>query len=213
MRRRGSMMLEAVLVLPVFLFLVFFLVQSTFVWTAHQMTLYAAYCAARAALVYNPEDYAGNGGVAKRAACMVLGWISFSHKGNTPVRIPSKNGGYYELPASDGIADQVSVTIEESAAQRDEADAADGKAEAKSAALPVVTATVDFKYPLIVPFGALFLVDVVYPQGGPPALDVKEEDGGWHYVHVRESYTLPKPYRTETFPVVPDEDREALQLK
>ncbi len=92
MKQRGSMMLEAVLVLPVFLGLVFFLIQSTFVWTAHQMALYAAYCGTRVALVYNPDDYAGDGGVVKRAVCMVLGWISFSHKGNSPIRIPSQTG-------------------------------------------------------------------------------------------------------------------------
>ena len=53
----GSMMMEAVLVLPIFVLIVFFIIQMTFVWTAKQMTYYAAYCGARAALVYNPADY------------------------------------------------------------------------------------------------------------------------------------------------------------
>ena len=196
MKRRGSMMLEAVLALPIFLFLVFFLVQSAFIWTAHQMTRYAAYCAARAMLVYHPDDYADEGGVAKRAACMVLGWISFSHKGSNPVRIPTATGTDYTVPLSDSIAQQVAVTLSE------------------TNDFPAVTAEVDFRYPLVVPIGGLFLLDGIYPrQDGGTVLDVKAEGGGWHYVHIRESYTLPKPYRTETFPVIPDEDKEALEVK
>ena len=191
MGRRGSVMLEAVLVLPIFIFIVFFFVQSTFVWTAHQMTLYAAYCAARAALVYNPADYADDGGIAKRAACEVLGWISFSHKGSAPIKIPVQTGDYV-LPASDDISDQVLVRIEE-----------------KIDELPVVTATVDFKYPLIVPLGGLFFVYDSKTSGGYVA-DTKD---GWHYLHISESYTLPKPYRTETFPLMPDKDREEVGVK
>ena len=183
-------MLEAVVVLPLFIFIVFFFVQSAFVWTARQMTVYASYCAARAALVYNPSDYSGNGGVAKRAACEVLGWISFSHKGRSPVKIPTKTGEY-QLPVSDDIGEQVSVTIVED-----------------SKGFPTVTAMVDFKYPLIVPLGGLLYVLDSEASGG---FDAGTEDG-WHYLKISESYTLPRPYSTKTFPVVPEEDREALEL-
>ena len=184
-------MLEAVIVLPLFIFIVFFFVQSTFVWTAHQMTTYAAYCAARAAIVYNPSDYSGDGGVAKRAACEVLGWVSFSHKGSSPVKIPTKTGEY-QLPASDGIGEQVSVAI------------AEGTND-----LPTVTVTVDFKYPLIVPLGGLLYVIDSKESGG---FEAGTEDG-WHYLKVSESYTLPRPYSTKTFPVVPEEDRKVLGMK
>ena len=184
-------MLEAVVVLPLFIFIVFFFVQSAFVWTARQMTLYASYCATRAAIVYNPSDWSGDGGVAKRAACEVLGWISFSHKGSSPISIQTR-GGSYVLPASHGISDQVSVAVAEN-----------------NGGLPVVTATVDFKYPLIVPLGGLLYV-----------LDSKTFDGfdagtedGWHYLRISESYTLPRPYSTATFPVIPDEDRKAMGMK
>ena len=40
MRRRGSVMLETVLVLPVFVFFVFFIIQAALVLTARQMTVY-----------------------------------------------------------------------------------------------------------------------------------------------------------------------------
>ena len=191
MKRRGSVMLEAVVVLPLFIFIVFFFVQSAFVWTARQMTVYAAYCAARAALVYNPTDYSVGGGVAKRAACEVLGWISFSHKGSSPVKIPTQTGEY-SLPASDGIGDQVSVSITENSGE-----------------LPAVTAAVDFKYPLIIPLGGLLYVMDSKANGG---FEAGTEDG-WHYLRISESYTLPKPYSTLTFPIVPDEDRKALKGK
>ena len=189
MKRRGSVMLEAVLVLPLFIFIVFFFVQSAFVWTARQMTVYASYCAARAALVYNPSDCAG-GGVAKRAACEVLGWISFSHKGTSPIEIPTTTGEYV-LPASHGISDQVSVAIVE-----------------KDGGLPAVTAMVDFKYPLIIPLGGLLYVRDSKTSGG----FVADTEDGWHYLRISESYTLPRPYRTETFPLIPEEDRRVLGL-
>ena len=38
----GSIMMETVLVLPIFVMVVFFVIQMTFVWTAKQMTYYAA---------------------------------------------------------------------------------------------------------------------------------------------------------------------------
>ena len=53
---QGSIMLEATLILPLYVLFIFFLIQITFVWTAQQMTYYAAYCGARAALVYHPEE-------------------------------------------------------------------------------------------------------------------------------------------------------------
>ena len=200
MKRRASVMLETVLVLPIFVILVFVIIQSAFVWTARQMTAYAAFCAARAALVYHPDDYAGDGGVSKRAACEVLGWISFSHKGTAPISIPTQTGSY-QLPASEGIADQVSVMVVDGNAKTGEAAASDG--------FPTVTATVDFKYPLIVPLGGLMYVYDSRDSG----VDAGTEDGSWHYLRIRESYILPKPYSTATFPKMPAEDKGAVGIK
>ena len=193
MNRRGSVMVEAIVVLPLFIFIVFLFVQSTFVWTARQMTVYAAYCAARAALVYNPRDYESDGGIAKRAACEVLGWISFSHRGASPITIPTMTkGAGYVLPASHGISNQVSVNV---------SNEDDG--------FPAVTATVSFKYPLIIPLGGLLYVWDSKTVGGFEA----DTADGWHYIMITESYTLPKPYSTATFPVIHEEDRKALDLR
>ena len=207
MKRRGSMALEAVIVLPILIFIIFVIIQMTFVWTAHQMTLYAAYCGARAALVYNPEDYAGQfdgddpsqwqgGGVVKRAAEHVLGWISFSHKGSSPIKLPTDSDDY-ELPASDDISDQVRVKIEEGG----------------TGDLPAVKVTVDFNYPLIVPLASiLFVKDAQESKGAVRGDEHKESSFSWHSLHVVESYTLPKPWSTKSFPKVPAEDKKALGI-
>ncbi len=138
---KGSIMLETVLVLPIFVLIVFFLIQITFVWTAKQMTYYAAYCGARAALVYNPQDYHAekqddgswqtNGfirkGVVHHAACTVLSWISWSlggydlSQGHGLVFLEDKGInellnfriGNYAVPLSSNIRNQVAVKITE----------------------------------------------------------------------------------------------------
>lgn len=137
----GSIMLEAVLVLPLFVLIVFFVIQMTFVWTAKQMTYYAAYCGARAALVYNPADYGaekqGDGGwktggfvsrgVVHQAACTVLSWVSWSIGGydlsGGRGLFYSNNGalnelmsfrvGTYSVPLSSNVRNQVSVDVSE----------------------------------------------------------------------------------------------------
>ncbi len=134
---KGSIMLETVLVLPIFVLIVFFLIQITFVWTARQMTYYAAYCGARAALVYNPQDYHAekqddgswqtNGfirkGVVHQAACTVLSWISWSIAGyESGLRGNYIMGGAdaenywignYQVPLSSNIRNQVAVSVKE----------------------------------------------------------------------------------------------------
>ena len=204
MKRCGSVMLEAVIVLPVFVFILFLLIQATFVWTARQMTVYAAYCAARAALVYNPKDYSANdSGVAHKAACTVLSWISFSDKGSNPIKI-STSTGTYDVPCSDDIGNQVRVSIEE-----------------ESGGLPAVKATVDFKYPLIIPFGGIVFAynpkisgwDSGPAEGGLIASGDAVEEDSRQYLYIRESYTLAKPYKTETFPLAAEGDKPYLGIR
>lgn len=137
----GSIMLETVLVLPIFVLIIFFIIQITFVWTARQMTYYAAYCGARAALVYNPADYNAvqqddgswktegfiRKGIVHQAACAVLSWISWSIggydvSGGRELAHITDNGvneylnfriGTYGVPLSSNIRNQVAVDIKE----------------------------------------------------------------------------------------------------
>jgi len=54
---RGSVLLEFIIVMPVLLLLIFGTVQFALILMAKQLTQYAAFNAARAAIVYNPKDY------------------------------------------------------------------------------------------------------------------------------------------------------------
>lgn len=137
---RGSVLLEAVLVLPIFVLIIFFIIQMTFVWTAKQMTYYAAYCGARAALVYNPADYGAEqrtdgswstgglirGGVVHHAACSALSWVSWSIAGYDPFgtglfymqdRVTNEffniKVGNYSVPLSSNVRNQVAVEVKE----------------------------------------------------------------------------------------------------
>lgn len=55
--RRGSVMMEFTIVFPVLLVLLFSCVQFAHIWGAKQVVHYAAFCAARAALVHVEEPY------------------------------------------------------------------------------------------------------------------------------------------------------------
>jgi len=177
---RGSIMLETVLVLPIFVLIVFFVIQMTFVWTAKQMTYYAAYCGARATLVYNPADYGatkqGDGswstggpirsGVVHQTACTVLAWISWSIggvdlSGGSNMAYSTSSGlnniynfkiGTYSIPLSSNIRNQ--VTIEES---EFETIGSDGKTGGGAASIdeqfPAATVRVRFRFPLFIPLG------------------------------------------------------------
>lgn len=175
---KGSIMLETVLVLPIFVLIIFFLIQISFVWTARQMTYYAAYCGARAALVYNPKDYHAekrndgswrtNGfirkGVVHQAACTVLSWISWSIAGydlTQGASLAYYNGqgverlnfwvGNYQVPLSSNIRNQVTVFVKEF---EKIADSSEKKEPAEiQEQFPAVTCSVRFKFPLFIPLG------------------------------------------------------------
>ena len=55
---RGSVLMEFVIVAPMLLLLIFGIIQFAYIFMAKQLTFYAAYSAARTALVYNIKDYA-----------------------------------------------------------------------------------------------------------------------------------------------------------
>lgn len=189
---RGSIMMEAVLVMPLLAFLIFFIIQFALVLLAKQMTYYAAYCGARAAMVYNPADYSSeqHGGIVHRAACTALAWISQSVKGSRPITIPTTEGDY-AVPRSENIDDQVEVEIQEGNTKLDN--------------VPLVTVTVVFHCPLLIPLGGR---EIAFMSGNADTAD----EHGWHSIPLQESCTLAKPYRTEPFPLIPVEDRNVLNL-
>ena len=74
----GSMLMETVIVMPLLLALIFGVLQLAHIYTARQISGYAAYCAARAALsaVEGAEEEA-----AEKATRHVLCWLAASPDG------------------------------------------------------------------------------------------------------------------------------------
>ena len=141
MARSGTVLMECVLVLPVLVTLIFAIAQFALIWYAQIMTHYAAYNAARAALVYNPAEYSDNGvfksvsGPCWEAAVRSLAWMSSSAGNSGPVAY-SHVAGWGLIPNSSQIANQVRINQSESEEQSDP---------------PCVKVCVDFEFPLLVP--------------------------------------------------------------
>lgn len=229
---RGAVMLETVILLPVILIIVFYLLQMIFVLLAKEVTYYAAYCGARAALVYNPADYAdtnrvgSGGGVVGEAACTVLSWISQSVEGSEPLKIAASEGDY-EVPRSENIRNQVSVKIVEGLTlPYGEEELKKLNIEKLEEAFPIVRVTVTFKCPLLIPLGGRIFAGLANSPFQSEAKDTvstfaevvaagaaKEDKRGWlyNYIEVQETCSLAKPYNTATFPLVPEDDKYILR--
>lgn len=229
---RGAVMLETVILLPVVLIIVFYLLQMIFVLLAKEVTYYAAYCGARAALVYNPADYAdtnrvgSGGGVVGEAACTVLSWISQSVEGSEPLKIAASDGDY-EVPRSENIRNQVSVKIVEGLSlPYSEEELKKLNIEKLKEPFPIVRVTVTFKCPLLIPLGGRIFAGLANSPFQSEAKDTvstfaevvaagaaKEDKRGWlyNYIEVQETCSLAKPYNTATFPLVPEDDKYILR--
>lgn len=229
---RGAVMLETVILLPVILIIVFYLLQMIFVLLAKEVTYYAAYCGARAALVYNPADYAdtnrvgSGGGVVGEAACTVLSWISQSVEGSEPLKIAASEGDY-EVPRSENIRNQVSVKIVEGLSlPYSEEELKKLNIEKLKEPFPIVRVTVTFKCPLLIPLGGRIFAGLASSPFQSEAKDTvstfaevvaagaaKEDKRGWlyNYIEVQETCSLAKPYNTATFPLVPEDDKYILR--
>lgn len=229
---RGAVMLETVILLPVILIIIFYLLQMIFVLLAKEVTYYAAYCGARAALVYNPADYAdtnrvgSGGGVVGEAACTVLSWISQSVEGSEPLKIAASEGDY-EVPRSENIRNQVSVKIVEGLTlPYGEEELKKLNIERLKESFPIVRVTVTFKCPLLIPLGGRIFAGLASSPFQSEAKDTvstfaevvaagaaKEDKRGWlyNYIEVQETCSLAKPYNTATFPLVPEDDKYILR--
>lgn len=225
-------MLETVILLPVILIIIFYLLQMIFVLLAKEVTYYAAYCGARAALVYNPADYAdtnrvgSGGGVVGEAACTVLSWISQSVEGSEPLKIAVSEGDY-EVPRSENIRNQVSVKIVEGLTlPYGEEELKKLNIEKLKEPFPIVRVTVTFKCPLLIPLGGRIFAGLANSPFQSEAKDTvstfaevvaagaaKEDKRGWlyNYIEVQETCSLAKPYNTATFPLVPEDDKYILR--
>jgi len=178
----GSVMLEFVLAFPVILTLMLACMQFAHIWMAKQVVHYAAYCAARAALVCEKGEYHGKDKGPQQAAEQVCAWVGRGMlAGESDKRIP----GWGSIPGSGGVRRKTKVTIEELGAWN-------------------IKATVENDFALVFPLVGPMIGWGVNPwQSGSEWIEQHADETGdigradlVQYPHIRftESVVLPKPY-------------------
>ncbi len=200
--RRGSMMLEFVLVMPIAFVLVMMVLQFAHIWMARQVVKYASYCAARATLTARTEFASAH---AYAAAKQVCAWVTFADSmttdgvtnGTDAVSIP----GWGTIPNSSTVDARLSVTT--------------------GSALPwEARTTVAFKFPLLMPVVgetihllvnetdeedfekevANTTTNGLFAIFGEAPKD-RNGVGDFPYLTLTETCVLPKPYSTDVYPL------------
>lgn len=220
----GTALMECALVMPLLVFLIFMLIQLSLVCMARQVVHYAAYSAARATLVYHPNEFGGmvgeefvfyeKRGVAFQAACQALAWVAQVGGGDAKIAVPD----WGELPASGFIRQQVSIDSANSAILS--ADQTGGKPQEH---VPAVKVTVRFHYPLHIPMagnliayfagggdgGANWNTIGLTPTDMESTLNRYYKDQGsatlrsqtgLPFITLTEAYVLPRLWDTASFP-------------
>ena len=214
---RGSVLLEFIIVMPVLLLLIFGTVQFALILMAKQLTQYAAFNAARAAIVYNPKDYRvpnaseGKGffassGPVYQAAVTSLAFFGFSGgKEENKVDVP----GWGKVPGSGNIKNQVSI-------------GSNSQDLMEAQQIPAVKVTVNFSFPMLIPYAAE-VIGYFHAGGNPDdAWDItgfkpdktfkekmkKIKSGDTPCFHLSETCILPRPWNTTTFPQIPSNQRD-----
>ena len=189
-RRCGSILAETVLVMPLLLLLIFGIIQFALIWTAKQMTAYAAFCATRAIMVVPPAEQQK---AAEDAAKAALSWMCIADGGaGARVVIP----GWGAIPGSGSADSRVTANILPNG---------DGTSD------PIAAVKVKFKYPLLIPGMSVNkiignskrgqLVSSSDFYGNLNTLASKpDEISGWPYIELIETCVLPMPYSTKNFP-------------
>ncbi len=191
--KRGSILAETVLVMPLLLLLIFGVIQFALIWTAKQMTAYAAFCATRAIMVVTPDEQEE---AAQKAAEVALSWMCIAEKDGSAgkrVDIP----GWGTIPGSASSNDRVSIDIKKNGEDS-----------------PLAAVKVKFKYPLLIP--GMAVNKVIANSVNAPVLSGEPDfyrdlntaagdpdtsiDGFWPWMELTETCVLPMPYSTANFP-------------
>lgn len=179
--RSGSVMLEFVMACPLILTLMLGCMQFAHIWMGKQVVHYAAFCAARAALVCERSEYDKAG---KQAAEQVCAWVvNGMTAGETDKRIP----GWGDIPGSGGVRRKTNVTMTDIGRWN-------------------VKATVEHDFALIFPIAGPMIGWLVNPWDAGREYDEQRVDQTGNigdadmirYAHLRfkETVCLPKPYVT-----------------
>jgi len=221
--KRGSILAETVLVMPLLMLLIFGVIQFALIWTAKQMTAYAAYCATRAIMVV-PDKNGEKEYAAKCAAKVALSWMCLADKDHSEnqVSIP----GWGKIFGSGSL----------DARLKDENDEEGVRILESGEVKPVAAVRVSFRFPLMIPGMAVnklignlsdrkkepksiqkqeeeegyasktFYDDLHFAAGRNRFNNPDFEDGGrdsidgWPYIILTETCVLPMPYSTANFP-------------
>lgn len=212
--KSGSILMEFVLVAPLVVLLVSMILQFAHIWTARQVTAYAAYCATRATMVVPKDEKKA---AAKKAAELACAWMSLAGLPGSTGEQEVKIKGWGTIPGSDSADKRVSVEIRE-----------DGESN-----VPAAVVTVHFKFPLMLPLAGRMISWAVNHEEGLSKFDyghhqlaggnnpgwagqetvmdesgnaVDRTDGEWGkdgrfpFITLTETCVLPMPYSTEYFP-------------
>lgn len=210
--RRGTVLMESVLVLPLLSVLILATVQFALVWYAQIMTHYAAYNAARAALVYHPAEYSDNGvffssrGPCWEAAVTTLSWVSSSVGGGGSMYAVIPNWGV--VPCSSHIENQVRL---------DPNACTEGRSDE-----PCIKIRLTFDFPLHVPVIGKMIAyalnttgdeDMWSPTGWSPgagryaaAESARHPTMQGDFIRLHAYCMLPKPWSTLRYPRRPAEE-------
>jgi Flp pilus assembly protein TadG len=179
--RSGSVMLEFILAFPLILTLLTACMQFAHLWMGKQVIHYAAFCAARAALVCEPSEYPAAG---RQAAEQICAWVvNGKMAGEADKRIP----GWGEIPGSGGVKRKTQVTVTEVGQWN-------------------VRATVEHDFALVFPVAGPMIGWLVNPWDGGSEYDEQRADTSGNvgdgdlirYPHLKfkETVVLSKPYKT-----------------
>jgi len=180
--KRGSVLMEFVLTMPIMIVLLMLVLQFGLVWIAREQTAYAAYCAARSSLSYAPIDQPA---AANNAAYLALAWVHGASAGGILLSIP----GWGTIPNSGGMDKWVSVDLGNARGQNKQ-----GRC----------VATVTYDYPLGVPVAARLISAINSRMKTDITLVGIQADeakkNGHYYITLTETCVLPIPYSCANLP-------------
>lgn len=187
----GSMLMEAVVCIPVLLVMILGCMQIAHIWFARQVVQYAAYSAARTLLSTPDQDHekaVAVNGAAWKAAAHVCSWIALSQpEGSEEFEIPGWGG----VPGSGGLEKKLSLKLERVGSKWN----------------PKVT--VEFDFPLVMPVAGHIIGRGMDPWGEGAEWQIGHADAtgdkhsgeamNYPYIRFRESASLVKPYELLPF--------------
>ena len=216
---RGSILMEFVIVAPMLLLLIFGIIQFSLIFMARELLYYAAYSAARTALVYNIRDYTRSctgdsssdflpdSGPLYLAACTVMSWLNFG----------DGSAGFRYFPKKDAdVWWQVRISGKERVVMARNSLFPETFQYRGTRQIPTVAVTVHYYYPLLVPLVgdmiAYALAGNIDQNGAVPQKNDSWETFGWapgdDYAAVMQTVTAvedapkKKIYRYQGIPVI-----------